>query len=278
MGLNFNFLCILSNIAANLKRMIRSVYLILAAFAALASAQSFEAGSGVKGRWAEFRDEGKTAKPETGVNPFIKTTGLPATGITGDLYLRTSFFGTSLSISTLFLSKDGIIVRDAKHGVDPLDLEKEKQDNSYNSGTYTIRDGKMDIRWNDGKSVSWRVEYKNGVMSGLDGGVVTLQKKMPSGYKLNGRFAALGVTANASSSQSYTFNEDGTFGLKSTAAVDNGEETGKSTDHKNGRYTVSGNTLTLHFNNGQTTHSVICIHTLGGKKHLIINRGSYPQE
>lgn len=212
------------------------------------------------------------------IDPLILNAGLPAPGITGDLYLRTSFFGTSLSISTLFLSKDGIIVRDAKHGVDPLDLEKEKQDNSYNTGTYTIREGKMDIRWNDGKSASWRVEYKNGVMSGLDGGVVALQKKMPSGYKLNGRFAALGVTANASSSQSYTFNEDGTFGLKATAAVDNGEEAGKSTDHRNGRYAVSGNTLTLHFNNGQTTRSVICIHTIGGKKHLIINRGSYPQE
>lgn len=202
----------------------------------------------------------------------------PVKGLTGKLYLRTSFFGTSLSISTIFLSSNGVIVRDAKNGVDPLDIEKEKQLNAYNTGTYTINGDKMNISWSDGKTASWRMEYKNVVLSGLDGGVVTLQSKMPAGYKLNGRFAAAGVTANASSSQTYTFKSDGTFSLKSTGNVDNTEETGTATDNKNGQYTITGNTLFLKFNNGQTTRSVICISTIGDKQHLVINRGSYPQE
>lgn len=272
------------------------------------SAQSYEVGTRVKLKWSDKWHEGTiiemsdsqykvdldnlgsdythwhtkdklfllSNKPAKGNTNKISQS--PTKGMSGKLYLRTSFFGTSLSISTIFLSNNGVIVKDAKNGVDPVDLEKEKQQNSFNTGTYIINGDKMNINWNNGKTSSWRMEYKNGVLSALDGGIVTLQTKMPAGYKLNGRFAAAGVTSNASSSQTYTFNNDGTFRVKSTGNVDNTEETGTVTDNKNGQYTIEGNTLFLKFNNGQITRSVICISNIGGKKHLIINRGSYPQE
>lgn len=60
-------------------------------------------------------------------------------GPSGTLYLRTYMWtgmcGSSLDISWLYFGDDGQIVRNPKHGVNPVQWDKEKTDNVANTGT-----------------------------------------------------------------------------------------------------------------------------------------------
>jgi hypothetical protein len=59
----------------------------------------------------------------------------------GTVYLRTfytAFGGGSLTISWIYLGKDGIIVYNPRHGVDPINMEAEKKDNEKNVCKYEI--------------------------------------------------------------------------------------------------------------------------------------------
>lgn len=199
----------------------------------------------------------------------------------GTLYLRTYMwtgaYGTSLDISWLYFGNDGVIVRNPKHGVDPLDPAKENADNAKNTGTWKIEGNKILVSWSDGKQASWSFEKKNGSMTIIDGGIVTVQSGMPAGYRLEGKYAALSVLPNVSNSQTLVFKKDGTFSMNNTGAVTTSDVSGIAPSDKEGKYTITGNTLTLTFGNGNVKKSVITIWDTGDEKNLVINTRYFPQ-
>lgn len=200
-----------------------------------------------------------------------------ATASAGDVYLRTTIF-RGLHISWVYLGKDGVIIKDPKHGVNPVNLAAEKKDNPDYTGTYKQVGGKLLITWQNGKSAEWSIEFDDKkAISAIDGGLATKQPPLPADYRIEGRFSARASTANLLSSTTLTFSKDGTFTQGSFGGVSTADTGATSQSSTSGTYTISGNTLTLIFADGKKTHSVITIMDLG-KRYLVIDSASYPQE
>ncbi|HEX6915124.1 MAG TPA: hypothetical protein VF145_07770, partial [Chitinophagaceae bacterium] len=213
--------------------------------------------------------------------PSAEATGAVAAA-SGDLYLRTymwtGMYGTSLDISWIYMDKNGNIVKNPKHGVNPVDWLKEKQDNAKNTGTYKVAGNKINITWNDGKTASWSVEKKDGKYSAIDGGITTIQKGMPANYRIEGKYASSIVLPNVAATTTLVFKKDGTFTSSNYGTVTTPDVTGSSEKSKTGTYDITGNTLTMKFPDGKVEKSVITIWDDGDKKNLVINGGYYPQE
>lgn len=202
---------------------------------------------------------------------------------TGKLYFRTlmwtGMYGTSLDISWIFLGNDGTIVNDPENGVNPVNYSAELQNNARNVGKYTIAGNKLHITWNNGKTETWSLEYQKGEISAMNGGIVTRPKPVPANYKLSGQYAASAVLPNVSSVHTLIFSNDGSFTLGKSGAVSTRDVSALSQSASKGTYKISGNTLWLHFDNGETQIGTLYIWEQGGgKRHLVINKSSYPQE
>ncbi len=77
------------------------------------------------------------------------------------------------------------------------------------------------------------------------------------------------------------FHDDGTFSLGRLGGVntESVEGTAKSEDARSGRYHITGNTLTLDFQDGIKEKAVIAFMDMGnGKQHLVINQTSFRLE
>lgn len=215
-------------------------------------------------------------KPQEGTSPAVSAKPA-ATASTGDVYLRTTIF-RGLHISWVYLGKDGVIVMDPKHGVNPINLAAEKQDNPAYTGTYKLAGDKLLITWQNGKSAEWGIEFDDKkAISAIDGGLATKQPPLPADYRIEGKFSARASTANLLSSTTLTFSKDGTFTQGSFGGVSTADTGATSQSSTSGTYTISGNTLTLTFADGKKTHSVITIMDLG-KRYLVIDSAYYPQE
>jgi len=202
---------------------------------------------------------------------------------TGKLYFRTLMwvnqYGTSLDLSWLYLGSNGMIVKDPKHGVDPINYALELADNSANVGKYIIVNNKMNVTWQNGKKVAWNLETKNGDLTAIDAGLVSRPRALPAAYKLNGQFAAGAFLPNVSSVSTFVFKNNGTFTLNKSGAVSTADDSSLSKSDSNGTYTIKGNTLTLNFENGKKEVAVIWVWDQGnGKRNLVINKRSFPQE
>lgn len=215
---------------------------------------------------------------ETGNTP--SATGSDAAD--GDLYLRTymwtGMYGSNLDISWIYLDEDGNIVRNPKHGVNPVDWAKEKQDNAKNTGTYKLQGDKLEISWSDGKTASWGIEKEKGKFSIIDGGITTIQDPMPQDYRIEGQYASSVVLPNVASSHTIVFGKDGSFSSGRLGTVTTPDVTGSSSSEAKGTYDISGNTLTMKFSDGRVEKSVIAIWDMDGQKNLVINGSYYPQE
>ncbi|WP_207494476.1 agenet domain-containing protein [Aridibaculum aurantiacum] len=201
----------------------------------------------------------------------------------GKLYFRTltwtGMYGTSLDISWLYLGNNGSIVRNPINGVNPVDFKAELANNASNTGKYKIAGNKMNITWSDGKTAEWSLETRNGEYVAIDGGIVTRPNALPANYRISGQYAGGAVLPNVSSISTFIFSKDGTFTLKRSGAVHTADITGLSQDTNKGTYTITGNTLRLIFDNGQKQVANILIWDMkGGKRYLVINSTSYPQE
>jgi hypothetical protein len=200
----------------------------------------------------------------------------------GDLYLRTYMwtgtYGTTLDISWILMDKNGNIVKNPKHGVNPVDWAKEKQTNASKTGTYKIEGYKLNITWADGKTASWSIEKKGGKLSAIDGGIVTKQEGMPANYRIEGQYASSVVLPNVANTSTLVFKKDGTFTSSSYGTVTTPDVSGESQKSNQGTYDISGNTLTMKFPDGKIEKSVITIWDMNGKKNLVINSKYYPQE
>jgi hypothetical protein len=202
--------------------------------------------------------------------------------VTGDLYLRTymwtGMYGTSLDISWIYMDKSGNIVKNPKHGVNPVDWVKEKQTNAKQTGTYKVQGNKLAITWSDGSKASWSLEKKAGKYSIIDGGITTIQTGMPKNYRIEGQYSSSVVLPNVAATSTLVFSKDGTFTSSNYGTVTTPDVSGESTNSNKGTYDISGNTLTMKFPDGKVEKSVIAIWDMDGKKNLVINSKYYPQE
>jgi hypothetical protein len=226
-----------------------------------------------------------TGQPTTpGIKPKeeITTVKQSYSGTAGRLYLRTYGYTMngrySLNIDWVFLGNDGTIVFNPVGGVDPIDYKTEAEQNTKNIGKYTLNGSTLHITWRTGKTDKWSTEKKGGEFSSIDGGIVSRQAKMPAGYRLAGQFAATAVTANLGSVSTFQFRKDGSFTLESIGTVSTPDVTGKKEWSNGGTYSITGNTLTLRFNDGKVTKSVVCLWDGAGERSLVINRRYFPEE
>lgn len=222
--------------------------------------------------------DGKKTTPQKQTTAFI-----PGASANGKLYFRTymwtGMYGSSLDLSWIFLGNDGTIVKDPENGVNPINYTAELNNNAKNVGKYKIEGNKLNITWSDGKKTSWSLEYRNGDISAMDGGIVSRPKGVPDNYKLSGQYSAGAVLPNVSSVHTLVFSNNGSFTLNKSGAVSTRDVSAISTSDSKGTYKISGNTLWLNFDNGNKEIAVIYIWDAGaGKKYLVINKQSFPQE
>jgi hypothetical protein len=200
----------------------------------------------------------------------------------GTVYLRTfytAFGGGSLTISWIYLGKDGIIVYNPRHGVDPINMEAEKKDNEKNVGKYEIDGDKIKIVWDNGKKNEWSIEKEKGEITIIDGGIVTVPDKFEKGETIKGKFAALAVSSGFSRVQSFVFKKDGKFDVVTSTAVSNDYASSYGENNKGGTYELEGNTLRMEFEDGRKEAATITHWKQDdGKLHLVINDSSFPQE
>lgn len=200
----------------------------------------------------------------------------------GKLYLRTymwtGMYGTSLDISWIWLGDDGRIVRNPKFGVNPVDIAGEEKENAKNTGSYKREGDKLKITWLDGRTAEWRVEEKGGEVSAIDGGIVSSPDAMPANYRISGKYSAMNVLPNVSSVQTLVFDEAGNFLLDQSGGISTPDVAANASSEKAGKYDITGNTLTLKFNNGEEKKAVIAIWDMDGERSLVINSSHYPEE
>ena len=155
--------------------------------------------------------------------------------IAGELYLRTVYNSGSgsLNISWIFLGTDGTIIRNPFYGVNPIQKDKEIANDGQSVGVYTKTATGFDIKWADGSDQSLNAQFKNGKLSGFDGGVCTNAKSYATKSFPNETYTNSGVTLTLSS--------DNTFSWK-TSMYDSNSRTYQETI-KTGTYELQANTL-----------------------------------
>jgi len=201
----------------------------------------------------------------------------------GKLYFRTfmwtGMYGSSLDISWIHLGNMGSIVVNPENGTNPVNYAAELRTNASNLGKYKIENNKLVITWNNGKKDQWSLETKGGEITAINSGIATRPQPMPANYRISGQYAGGAVLPNVSSIRTFVFTKDGTFTLNRSGAINTADVSSLSQDTNGGTYSISGNTLRLNFDNGQKEVANILIWNMGeGKKYLVINGTSFPQE
>lgn len=201
----------------------------------------------------------------------------------GTVYLRTVFwansFGGSLDISWIYIGSDGTVIKNPKHGLDPINIEAEKKDNGDNTGTYKKEGDKLMITWSNGKTDGWDIEKNNGEINAIDGGIVSVPDKFSNGEHIKGQFAATAFNPSFSNVQTMVFDKDGSFALTNSVAVSNEAVSTYKENTQKGKYELNGNTIRLSFDDG-TKYVANIAHwkDADGKLTLVINNNSFPQE
>ncbi len=190
------------------------------------------------------------------------------------LYLRVSVMGNNISVSTIYLGKEDIIIRNPRNGLEPIDLVFEKKYNPSNTGVYKIEGDKMSVIWSDGKPETWKCDYSDIYLYGIDGKTVTAQKAMPVNYTLNKRLQLSGLGKDKNS-VTVDFRFDGTFGIVNTTLLASAGGERSVPNNQKGRYFISGNTLQLNFDNRESVRMVICMPVINGKNWLVINNSVF---
>lgn len=200
----------------------------------------------------------------------------------GKVYLRTmysAFGGGSLDISWIYLGDDGTLIRNPVHGLNPVNVEAERNGNEKNIGQYELKDDKLHITWNNNKTSEWRIEKKDGEISIIDGGIVTVPNEFNDGETIEGKFSAMALGGGFSRVQTFLFRKDGKFELNASTAISTDYISDYGENSNGGEYELDGNTLRLTFNNGKKQVANIAHWKEDdGSLVLVINNSSFPQE
>jgi hypothetical protein len=191
----------------------------------------------------------------------------------GKLYMRTmSWAGGTLDISWYYVTKDKIVV-DPVGGVNPLDMALETARNGRNIATYRpADDGTLEVSWGDGRNQRLRVEYKDGNISALDGGLMSLAKPFEKASFEDITYSGLASVAQVTQSVTLFFGKDGKFRMQRVGAVTGGAGTsGVGIDERSdeGIYEIKGNTIHYRFNNGTEQYAVGQPYDLGNGEIII---------
>lgn len=193
----------------------------------------------------------------------------------GKLYLRHIRWLASggSSLNWYFLADNGTFVVDPIHGVNPVNLYAERMDNMKNIGIYTLTKNLLKVQWVNGTTSEVGVEYKNGEIISIDAmSIVMRQYGVPAGFKLNGTYSGVLSAGGVSSGRTFLFSANGSFNIQNTGYVSNSIGNARSTNSKSGKYSISGNTLTLSYDDGTIEKSTIAI----WDNRLVINGTSLP--
>ncbi len=200
----------------------------------------------------------------------------PVENSKGTLYLQSYIVG-GLQIGWLWLGDDGNFVKNPVRGADPLNIAAERELNTANTGTYTKNGDVIAVTYQDGKKEDWKMEYLDGRLNTIDGWFVQEQEGLPNNYKLNGSFTGNFKIGYVGKQQTYTFRDDGSFSLGSTATVNVDGAGGTATgEPESGTYAIKGNTLHLTMNNGDQSVALIGV-IPGDKPSIIINYSMFTQ-
>jgi len=180
----------------------------------------------------------------------------------GNLYLWSFQFSgvRGKEYAWYYLSDDGVLVKNPKHGVDPLSIELEKEDNADNTATYKIKGDEIEVHWDNGQKTTWGLEYKGDVITGMDSGPMSQPKAFDDGFTLHAKYYAALVLQDAKAGKYLALKDDG-------SAVLSNED---GTDASQGKYNIKGHTLTITID-GNVQKAIIGYLAEEGKKSVIIN-------
>lgn len=191
----------------------------------------------------------------------------------GKLYMRTmSWAGGSLDISWYYVTNDKIVVNPVG-GANPVDMAMESERNGKNIATYRpVDDGTLEVSWGDGRNQRLRVEYKDGGISALDGGLMSLAKPFKESTFDDLTYSGLASVAQVTRSVTVFFGKDGRFRMQRVGAVTGGPGTsGVGADERSdeGAYDIKGNTIHFRFNDGTEWYAVGQPYDLGNGEIII---------
>ncbi|MBV9658634.1 MAG: lipocalin family protein [Verrucomicrobia bacterium] len=187
-------------------------------------------------------------------------------GLEDGLYLRTAYAFGNLDISTVYLAGDRI-AWNPRGGVDPFDFAAAEKNDPKNVGHFKVNGDKLEVTWGGGRAAqSLPLEYDKGQLSALDGGLISKAAAYKKDEHLDAVFSGSIGTANVSAARTLTLTKSGQFTMSALGDVTLPRSTGggsaSSESNTQGTYTLSGNTLTLHFADGKTEkHTVIPFNT-----------------
>ena len=186
--------------------------------------------------------------------------------------MRTQMWGSKLEISWLCFSGNRI-VRNPIHGANPLQLQREIQENPKNVAVFSRNGNKMDVKWGDGRSYTVNVEYKSGVLSAFDGGLCSKPQPFASKTFADKTYSGLAVYGNVSRSITLFLGKDGRFSERRIGAVSgDGVVTSgvaSSTGSASGSYTITGNTIVFKYADGREWRAIGQPYDLGREEIIL---------
>ena len=194
----------------------------------------------------------------------------------GTLYIENSIVG-GLQISWLWLGDDGTFVRNPANGANPINYALEKTNNAAQTGHYTKDGNTLHATYETGKTEDWAMEYDGNRLNTIDGLFVGQADEMPADYRLNGSYAARTFFRNVGNISTFNFKPDGTFTLDAEGYVTTEDAAANAKKASGGTYNITGNTLHLNYDNGESTVSVIGVYKAGNSNFLVINNNYFSQ-
>lgn len=185
-------------------------------------------------------------------------------------YLRSEFTGGSLR-NDIYVFQGGQVAYPAVGDLEKYDFAAHKKRAPTYVGSYSVSGDQMKIQWPDGSK--WEGKIKADKAGGFDyrsAGYAPI-KPLPRGAVLEGKFRGGASVAGASVSFDYEFRADGTYSSSSAGSVvgksSRSTATAGRASSTQGRYSISGNTLTLTPSGAAVvTHRLYYVPTKAGDK------------
>lgn len=162
------------------------------------------------------------------------------------LYLMTRIFGSSIEMKTWYFRGDRF-AQEPVGDIAAFDFAAAERSAPGTTGTLRRNGDDWTFRWVDGRAQNAR--YQPGTPAGVcyywNAGLFCPVKKFSGRQTLDGRYSGSLGGGGVGSARSYEFRRDGTYTLDSSGSVlTSGAYAGQGS-RENGRYQISGNTLTL---------------------------------